>query len=120
MQKVDVVEAFKMRMKGCTYQEIADVYGVTKQYIHQLLTGAVKEKNRGLAKCIYPGLKMWFMSTGTTVDEMNNKLSLCGERCLLYHRLQGKTNFTIREIKAILQYTGMTFEEAFGEETSDV
>lgn len=36
---IDKKKAIELRIKGYTYQEIADVFGVTKQRIHQRLTG---------------------------------------------------------------------------------
>ncbi len=39
MTREEKIEAFTMRLDGETYQEIADKFGVTRQYIHQILGG---------------------------------------------------------------------------------
>lgn len=108
---------FEMRVNGATYQEIADYFHVTKQYVHSTLSQFVGEGYTvGTVKCVYPGLKRWMLTTGTSAKEINKKLQMCSHPSMFYNRIRGKTQFTIQEVKKILAFTGLTFEEAFGEE----
>jgi len=34
---IDRAQAMRLRSEGCTYQRIADVFGTSKQAVHQLL-----------------------------------------------------------------------------------
>lgn len=107
-------EIVKMRIDGFTIQEIADRHGVTKQYISLFLKGLSSEKKRRCHKCIFPGLKAWMVQNNVSVTQFFEEIKLWGSYPTLFHRLDGKYEFTLKEIKAILAYTGMTFDEAFG------
>lgn len=38
MTKEQKVEAYSMYLDGCTYQEIGDKFGISRQRVHQLLS----------------------------------------------------------------------------------
>lgn len=46
MNREDKIEVFKMRLDGFTYQEIAEKFGVSKQYINQMLQNVISEKKK--------------------------------------------------------------------------
>ena len=120
MTREDKIKAYTMRLDGYTFQDIADKFGVSKQYIHSLFGGRVSETL--VNGCRYPNITGWMA---------NNNMDVCGMRHLLNDmdyrgfrsRLFGKTEFRLSEIKKILHITGMTFEKAFfdrEEENQDV
>ena len=109
-------EMFEMRVNGATYEEIAEHFSVTKQYVQCTLVGIVDSGREFLkAGCIYPGLSNWMIRTGTRANTLNNKTLHIKFPTAFYRRMKGETLFTIDEIRKILDYTGLTFEEAFGE-----
>lgn len=112
MTKEQKIEAFSMRLDGCTFKEIADKYGVSKQYIHSLFGG-----NSGKAwktrDYEYPNLGKWMANTKTTIMELSEKIGItCNSLSMKLHK---KREFRTSEIKSILKITGMTFEECFKE-----
>lgn len=74
MTREEKIEAFTMRLDGETYQEIADKFGVTRQYIHQMLGGDRRSKvalnDRGF---IYPNLMKWMIENGVPIYELYKK-----------------------------------------------
>lgn len=61
----------------------------------------------------YPQLKEALQSSGMTPPELSEKLGV--SPLCVWRWTTGKNEFSIRVIKALLQVTGLTFEEAFGE-----
>ena len=117
MTNQEIIGMFSMRLNGYSLREIGDHYGVTHERIRQILESSVKAPkiDRG-CKCIYPGLKTWFITSGTSAHRMHKEVGIGKGVTPLYNRLSGEQQFTLQEIKRILAYTGLTFEEAFGEE----
>jgi len=62
---------------------------------------------------VYPQLKEALQSSGMTPPELSRKLGV--SPLCVWRWTTGKNEFSIRVIKALLQVTGLTFEEAFGE-----
>lgn len=56
-----LLEMIKMRLDGCTYQEIGDKYGITRQCVQQSIANFTgKERivrQSSLDRCIYPNIK---------------------------------------------------------------
>lgn len=106
----------EMRLAGRTLQEIADEIGVTRQNVSLFLNQLASERKKGFKpfKCIYPGLKEWMFKNRIGISRIVNDMKLWKSETVMFGRLNGRTNFTIAEINAILEYTGLTYEEAFG------
>ena len=116
MTKQEIVDMFALRMDGVSLQEIGDRYGVTKEYVRQLIGAPHGIDCRVQVKSIYKGLWNWMVSNKISAHRLSNMLS-CAENYTSFSRkITGKSALNIREIKDILSVTGMTFEEAFGEE----
>lgn len=115
MTKEDIITASTMRTNGATFEEIGSHFGVSKQYIHQQLGSDGKyNKNKHLPKSIYPSIENWFKSTRTGHVSMLEACPTFSHTSVLSSKLHGKRPLRLDEIREILAYTGMTFEEAFG------
>lgn len=125
MTREQKLEAYGMRLDGCTYQEIADKFGVTKQYIQQSLfpSDGRMSKIRNSEICIYAGLAQFIDDHNVTqrkLAEVINTKCPQGNSTRLRRKITGETQFKINEIYKILKFTGMTFEECFALKKSEV
>lgn len=110
---IDKDEARKMREAGCTYKEIGQKYGVSKQRVHQMFTHQFKGKIA--SECIYQGLSDFLTMNRKGAKWLLRETDLPIHESSMLNKLRGKTKFTISEVKAILAITGQTFEECFKE-----
>lgn len=94
----------RMRLDGCTYQEIADKYGVSRQCVQQSIADFMGRKRTvkksSLEKCIYPNIRAWMLDSGVTMIRLEticglNESSTGGIR----RKLLGQTEFKISEIR---------------------
>lgn len=117
MNKNDLKDVYRMRMEGKSIQEIADHYGVTRQRASQYIKNAGHYMEPIGVKCVYRGLREWMVNNRVRTRHLYDDLYPygCGNATAFSYRLQGRTEFKITEIKEVLAYTGLTFEEAFGE-----
>lgn len=108
------MEIVKMRIEGYTMQAIGKKMGVTKQRIHQILNDICMTRGRDKTQSyIYPNIDTWLRDNRKPAYELAKAIGV--EQSHMSNRLRGKTPFKISEIKKILDFTGMTFEEAFKE-----
>ena len=118
--KDELMEICEMRLEGKTYAEIGRHFGVSRQAVQQLLSEngvcAVKY-GRPIKKCVFPGITNFLREQRLSVRQFSKKIvCINSDTMTIYKKLWGVHKFTLPEIKAILAFTGMTFEEAFGEE----
>lgn len=115
MNREEKIKAFEMKLDGYTYEEIAKYFGTSRQNVQQALTLPVTRKNCSK----YVGLNELMMEhhlfIKTLFESIKDKYGIKDYQSFLRKIKTGK-NLTINEIKAILEYTGMTFEEIFGKE----
>ena len=104
-----------MREQGKSYQYIADTFGVSRQRIHQILNYPYNRKNKTATLCIYKGLSEVIYDRKISVSKLCEATGINTDRVTLGHKLKGESDFKISEIKKILKFTGMTFEECFAE-----
>lgn len=120
-----LLEMVKMRLDGCTFQEIADEYGVSRQCVQQSIadfTGKKKTvKKSSLDKCIYPNIREWMRDSGITMIRLSG---ICGlnesSQGVIRAKLLGQREFKISEIRAILKESGKSFEHMFRTEETGV
>lgn len=119
MTKEDVIVMFTMRVNGSTFDEIGKEFGVTRERIRQILEANTKDpamkgmKKSAGCKCIYPALADWMVANCCPAYKLRKESGVCKSMTTLYYKLQGRNPFNLDEIKKLLAYTGMTFEEAF-------
>lgn len=113
MTKKEAAEARKMREAGCTYREIGQKYGVSRQRIHQICS--YRFKGKIASECIYEGLSDFLMQNRKGAKWLLRETDLPIHENSMINKLRGKTSFSISEVKTILEITGLTFEECFKE-----
>lgn len=107
------VEMFRMRLEGASLQEIADAYGVTREYVRQLVPPVANQARRrsDYSSCIYPVIAKWLFENRVSYFAFS---LLCGTAQMrMYNALTGRVSPTKDTIDRILDATGLTYEEAF-------
>ena len=110
------VEMYRMRLEGKSYQAIADRFGVSRQYVHQLFGQKYKSEPYRNVNVQYTGLRKWMNESNYSVAKLARE-SGCTDHSYgtITSYLQGSPRMDIDSIRKILRFTGLTFEEAFGE-----
>lgn len=111
----DIMEMIEMRNEGKSLAEIGQHFGVSRQRVFQIIGSSANDRGRPIKNCIFSGILNWLRERRVSIKEMSKGLGCMGYATLQL-KLSGKHAFTLAEIKKILAYTGMTFEEAFGKE----
>jgi transcriptional regulator with XRE-family HTH domain len=114
------VEMYRMRLEGKSYRAIAEKTGFSFQYVHHLLSQTKPSYNVNVQ---YAGLKNWMNQSSYSVAKLFRD-SGCMDNysySTFCKYLHGSPFMSIDFIRKILRFTGLTFEEAFGEaEQEDV
>lgn len=111
------VEMYRMRLEGKSYQDIADRFGVSRQYVYRLIGQQCKSEPYRNVNVRYTGLRKWMNESNYSVANLARE-SGCTDNhsyVTITSYLQGSPRMDIDSIRKILRFTGMTFEEAFGE-----
>lgn len=119
-----LLEMIKMRLDGCTYREIGDKYGISKQCVQKSIANFTGKERNGrkarLKECVYPNIRKWIIEKNITMSEF---AKICGlsEKCIgvVKMKLKGEREFRISEIKGILKESGKTFEYMFYTENEE-
>ena len=109
----DRVEAYRMRLEGYSLQEVADRFGVSRQFLSQILPSSQRafSKGRNANKCIYPAIKKYMEKNRYSYTRL---AIICGmSQQTLYRGLTGKNEFMKKNIDMLLDTLQMTYEEAF-------
>lgn len=124
--KERLMDIIQMRIDGYTIQQIADKYGVTKQCIQQKLSviaGSQRSRPKGVdERIIYPNLARWIAQERITRYGLSHMLGLSKNNKVattINKRLYGETDFSMSEIKKLLEITGYTFEYLFEEKKNE-
>ena len=111
MTREQKIDAFTMRIDGYTYQEIADKYTVTKQYIQQMLYYICTKSGVIRKRYVYPNIYEWMEQNDVTQFKLAKTLGISQKT--ISSCLTGKFEPSMKFIKLVLKETGMTFEKAF-------
>lgn len=101
-----------MHDAGMTYKKIGEIYGVSRQAVHQIINNGNGVRLSTLIKIPYVGLRLWMIENRVTVSELNKRVGT---------RLSFSKNINLRmaTINKILEVTGLTYEECFNTEETD-
>ena len=120
-------EMLQMRLDGATYQEIADICGISKQAVHESVTRYYKRvvdgkrgQNFSCEEIVYEGIYEHFMKDeNESATSFSIKIfGINGSRAKnIRNFITGKNNshFTIPQIKRMCEVVGKPFEEVFKE-----
>ena len=112
MTKDEKVEAYRMRLDGASFAEIGNRFGVSRQYIQQILPRPRKNRIEMSAEsCIYNGISKWMLENGVSYAKLARCVGLSNSCLSLV--LAGKVAPTKTTIDKILEFTQMSYEEAF-------
>lgn len=106
------LEIVKMRIEGETLQSIADKFGVSRQHIDQTIRRILSDSGK-YKKRKYKNITKWLQGSKTAGPELAKLLHITTGS--VSNKLNGKSDFTLWEVKKIIEITGMSFEEAFEE-----
>lgn len=111
------VEAYRMRLEGATLQSIAVKFGVSKERIRQIvppIDGKTWKFEDMQNRCVYPGIGQWLYEHRCTYTKLAN---LAGVPMATVSRWMNGVHKPNKDaIDKILKATGLTYEQAFGEE----
>lgn len=108
---LDIVE---MKLRGLTYQEIADKYGISKQRVYSILNNEITNRKFNSDDWVYKGLRSWMLENHINSEELGKIINVTGTH--VRRKLYGKTDFRLKEIVAIIKKSGLTFEQLFLQE----
>lgn len=108
-----------MRANGATYTAIASKYGCSRQNVHSLINreAVPRKPYRVHVKTVYPNLHDWLYANSINVQRFADMIGASYFVCR--RMLLGETPFTTAQIRAVLEMTGMDFNEVFSEATPD-
>ncbi|MGN0557882.1 MAG: hypothetical protein ACI4IS_00325 [Acutalibacteraceae bacterium] len=124
-----------LREQGMTYQAIADIYGVTKQSVEELIKKAelqignnerIRKNNANIEKIAYKGVYDLFANdTSMTVSKLTricNGTSNKSSVSKFQRFIEGgeSVTITINQIKNLIKFSGMSFEQLFEPRESEV
>lgn len=110
----------KLKEEGKTYNEIAAIYGLSRQRVYQILRKGGKRYFRYISKHLikYTGLRNWMNTNKISFNELITRV-FGYYHPEHYKRLSDRLksgHLPLPLIKKILEITGLTFEECFMEE----
>lgn len=114
MTKQQKEECYQLRHQGMTLGQLGVKYGLTRERIRQIMK-EYEERRSGkaarLKTMVFPALRHWMIVKGHTY---NSLAEACGVSMVtIRNNLTGQTDLKKGTIDAILEVTGLTYEEAF-------
>jgi transposase len=118
MTREEILKMVEMSLDGYSKDQIGKRFGVSAQHVSYLMRSAlIKRANAAAHECIYHGLKNWMLHHNVSAHKMNIDMGLYANHQQFVKILKGKANLTIEHIRAIIKYTGLSFEELFGDDS---
>lgn len=110
-----------LREQGKTYQEIGDIYGVSKQRVEEVIKNAekrfngerIRKNSTNIEKIVYKGIYDLFYKDCTMTATKLARI-VGHDKGTVENLIKGtNARFTIKGIKRLIDFSGMTFEELF-------
>ena len=114
MTRQDKIEAYTMRLDGVALQEIADKFGVTREYIRQITPNAGPCRVRDN---VFPNIQKYIDDKRLYLYEFAERID--ASPTAIYSWFSGTTEPKLYHIRKILALTGMDFQTAFALEICD-
>ena len=111
MTKEQKLEAYSMILDGRTLQEISNKFGVTKQRIAQLFPQPNKKVDAAADSCVYPNMSRWMVENGVGFAALARGCN--STTPTIRYALTSGGSIRKDLIDALLNFTGLTYEEAF-------
>lgn len=116
-------EMLKTRLEGATYQQIADICGISRQATFQAIALFVNKMSTGKRghgfycdEIAYEGLYEYFLNNeDETVSGFADEVRMNDTKTKSLLRGNPEACFTIEQIKRVCEICGKTFEEVFKE-----
>lgn len=112
MTNKDRADAYLMRLEGASFREIAKKYGVSFQYLQNILP-AVNPRKKSAYHCIYPAIANYLRENNLSCAGFAKSAGVGA--VTITETLKGAHSPSKKTIDAILRITGLTYEEAFRE-----
>lgn len=110
-KRVEIYQA--LRNKGMTYEEIGQIFGVSRQCVHETICrGTDNFHKASVMKVKYVGLRNWMLDNRMNIGSLEK---LIGNQ-RLHMAIKNNGNPRKDTIDKILAATGLTYEECFKEE----
>ena len=103
----------KLHEMGLTYEQIGDMFGVSKQAIHHASVERDGFRPSTIGRIKYVGLRNWMFANRCKLSDLEK---MVGGSRRLSSCLTGKHEPGKKTIDAILRVTGLTYEECFKED----
>lgn len=104
-------EIIKLRMQGVTYQNIGDIFGITRQRVEQIINRSLTIKNDISKKYSRNILESHRKIHRLTIIDVGELLGISGAS---YRRKEkGKSEFTISEAYKLSELFGLSLDEIF-------
>jgi hypothetical protein len=115
LTKEQKIEMFVMKLDGYTLQEIGDKYGISRQRVQAILSSGSKGP-KYIAKIKYFNVATWLRHNSVCATNLAKEAGLTPWRFTKFLKGEEDCRFSIRQIKTLLEITGMNFEDFFSEE----
>lgn len=109
-------------VNGATLQELADAHGVSKQRMAQIVGAVRPMREWNKTYSIFPAIDSWMKYNRVTYAQLSKRLGYAPNASARYgvaKRLMGERMMYKDFIDALLQVTGLTYEEAFRKENKN-
>jgi len=124
MKKINYDVALQMRNEGITYAAIAEMFGVSKQAVQQLLSRSKFDPNdmhsrhrkELFERCVFPGLASAIKERFPSISDFSRASGI--PYTTLYYIFIGNVEPRTSTINALCQYLGKTYEELFTKEVN--
>ena len=113
----DKAKMVELRQQGLKYREIAEICGVSRQYVSSVCGYGAPSYFRHIGeKCVYPNLSLWMNKHKVSKREFLRRMGLTAHSnnyARLDSYMRGDTQPRKQYIDKMLEVTGLTYEELF-------